>query len=210
MVSKFGANETIEDPRQKWDQRYAALSSTDLSEPTAFVALYLPQLSGPGRALDIAAGTGRNSLALTRQGFRVDAVDISWQGLHLGRQRALALGLPAAQIRFIVADVERSWLPLGSYDLILVSRFLYRPLFPLIKDRLGPGGWLMYETFLAEPKAQSQSCGSMSEHYLLKPDELRLAFADLEIIHYREIAYHSQEDYHQRASAQLVARKSVL
>lgn len=210
MASRFGASGEIEDARHKWDQRYAALTSTELNEPTAFVASYLPQLSGPGRALDIAAGPGRNSLALVRRGFRVDAVDISWQGLSLGRQRALAMGLTAAQIRFIVADVERPWLPQGPYDLILVSRFLYRPLFPLIKDRLRAGGWLMYETFLAEAKAQPERCDSVSEHYLLKPDELRIAFADFEIIYYREIAHHDQQDHHQRASAQLVARKRVL
>jgi len=212
MVSRFGTSGEVEDARHKWDQRYAALSATELSEPTAFVASYLPQLLGPGRALDIAAGPGRNSLALVRRGFRVDAVDISWQGLALGRQRALAMGLTAAQIRFIVADVERPWLPQGPYDLILVSRFLHRPLFPLIKDRLRADGWLMYETFLAEAKTQPENCAStsISEHYLLKPDELRMAFADFEIIDYREIAHQSREDHHQRASAQLVARKRCL
>jgi SAM-dependent methyltransferase len=208
MASRFGVSGKIEDARQKWDQRYAALASTELTEPTAFVASFLPQLSGPGRALDIAAGSGRNSLALAQRGFQVDAVDISWQGLYLGRQRALAVGLTAAHIRFMVADVECPWLPQGPYDLILVSRFLYRPLFPLIKERLQAGGWLMYETFLA--KAHPDHCASMSEHYLLKPDELRMAFADLDIIYYREITPQSQEDHHQRASAQLVARKPVL
>lgn len=188
---------TLLAPRQRWDERYAVLSLKDRREPTPFVAACLPRLPEQGIALDVAAGAGRHSLALARHGLQVDAVDISCQGLHLARQRAKAAGVP---IRLIAADIERPWLPHRQYDLILISFFLYRPLFPLIKERLRPGGWLIYETLTT---AQRTGWGDQPLHreFLLEPGELQAAFADFEILFYDEA------DHGNRATAQLLARK---
>jgi 2-polyprenyl-3-methyl-5-hydroxy-6-metoxy-1,4-benzoquinol methylase len=98
--------------RQRWDDRYAIFAPQERQEPTPFVAACLPKLPQHGWALDVAAGAGRHSLALARYGLQVDAVDLSCQGLRLARQRALEAGLA---IRFIVADLERPWLPRRSY-----------------------------------------------------------------------------------------------
>jgi SAM-dependent methyltransferase len=184
-------------PRQRWDERYSQLSPKDRQEPTAFVAACLPRLPNQGHALDVAAGMGRHSLALAHHGLRVDAVDISAQGLAIAQQRARAAGL---DIRFILADLEQPWLPQRSYEVILVSFFLYRPLFPLIKARLSPGGWLIVETYTT---AQTTHTGQqpLRPEFLLKPLELRQAFADFEILFY-------DEGQHSRGvTAQLLARK---
>jgi SAM-dependent methyltransferase len=145
----------------------------------------------------VAAGAGRHSSALAQHGLQVDAVDISGQGLRLAQQRAKEAGV---SIRFIVADIERPWLPQRRYEVILVSFFLYRPLFPLIKARLQPGGWLIYETLTT---AQQVGCGDqpICPGFLLEPDELRAAFADFEILFYTEA------DHGNRTTAQLLARK---
>ncbi|MFN8454027.1 MAG: methyltransferase domain-containing protein [Anaerolineae bacterium] len=188
---------TPDSPRRRWDERYANFSSKDRRQPTAFVRAYLPQLPQQGHALDVAAGAGRHSLALARHGLRVDAIDISAQGLSLAQQRAQEAG---AAIHFIVADVERPWLPHRAYDVILVSYFLYRPLFPLIKTRLCSGGWLIYETLTVAQKEISSS-QPLRPEFLLKPGELKDAFADLEILLY-------DEGQHERGiAAQLLARK---
>ncbi len=188
---------TLLAPRQRWDERYAVLSPKDRREPTFFVTACLPQLPEHGRALDVAAGAGRHSLALAQHGLQVDAVDISCHGLRLAQQRAKAAGLP---ICFIAADIERPWLPHRQYDLILISFFLYRPLFPLIKERLRPGGWLIYETLtIAQPVGWSDQ--PPHREFLLEPGELQAAFADFEILFYDET------DHGKRATAQLLARK---
>jgi SAM-dependent methyltransferase len=189
-------------PRQRWDERYAGFSSQDRREVTPFVAACLPQLPRQGHALDIAAGAGRHSLALAQHGLAVDAVDISGQGLHLARQRAAEANLRPGQIHFILADLERPWLPQRNYEVILVSFFLYRPLFPLIKDRLRPGGWLIYET-LTTAQELKPNPSSMHYGFLLEPQELKQAFADFEILFYAEA------DYAGRATAQLLARKEA-
>jgi len=192
---------TSSSAQQKWNQRYAGFDSHDRRQPTPFVKRYLPQLPVEGLALDIAAGAGRHSLALARHGLQVDAIDISWQGLQLARQRALEARFSPGQIRFIVADIERTWPLRGRYDVILVSFFLYRPLFPIIKDCLLPRGWLIYETFTIEQLNQPDRPRLARPDFYLKSGELRSAFSDFEILFYDE------DNRNGRATAQLLARK---
>jgi SAM-dependent methyltransferase len=188
-------------PRQRWDHRYAGLPSDARLKPTPFVAAHIPGLPAAGRALDVAAGAGRHILALAQHGLAVDAVDISAQGLHLARQRLAAAGLwPSPAVRLVAADIERPWLPHGLYEVIVVSFFLHRPLFPLLKDRLKPGGWLLYESFTVDqPVAPNHQ--PIRRGFLLEHNELRAAFAGLEILFYDE------GDHHGKATAQLLARK---
>ena len=187
--------------RRRWDHRYATLHPEARLEPTPFVASCLPKLPVRGLALDIAAGAGRHAIALARRGLQVDAVDISWQGLQMARRRASKAGLTAGkQIHFIVADVERPWLPRRGYDVIVVSFFLHRPLFPLIKEQLLPGGWLVYETITIGQTSKING-QPIRRELLLKRDELREAFSDLEILFYAE------DNSNNKATAQLLARK---
>jgi SAM-dependent methyltransferase len=67
-----------------WDERYAASELVWSATPNQFVAAELADLP-PGRALDVAAGEGRNSLWLAEQGWEVTAVDFSLVGLDKGR-----------------------------------------------------------------------------------------------------------------------------
>lgn len=191
-------------PRQRWDRRYASLSPQARQEPTPFVAACLPELPRHGWALDIAAGAGRHTIALAQHGLQVDAVDISGQGLRLARERAAAAGLnPGRQVHYIMADLERPWLPHRAYDVILISFFLHRPLFPLIKKRLRPGGWLVYETFtVAQTKVNPHR--SYRPGILLEPQELRQAFESFELLSYAE------GRHNEKATAQLFARKPPL
>lgn len=187
-------------PRQRWDHRYASLSPEARRQPTPFVADCLSRLPAAGRALDIATGTGRHAIALTQHGLQVDAVDISAQGIILARQRLAAAQLSPAHIQFIIADIEQPWLPRARYDVILVSFFLHRPLFPLIRERLKPGGWLIYESFtVAQEIAPNNQ--PIRPHFMLKHNELRAAFSDFEILRYDEGLHHGKE------TAQLLAQK---
>ncbi len=188
--------------RQRWDRRYAALHPVSRREPTVFVVCCLPHLPTRGCALDIAAGAGRHTLALARRGLQVDAVDISWQGLQLARQRAIEDGI-SAKIQFIVADVERAWLPHRQYNVILVSYFLHRPLIPLIKERLRPGGWLVYETFTVGQLQKSYHQRPSRREMYLEPDELRATFSSG-----IEAMFYDEGDHNGRVTAQLLAQKA--
>lgn len=87
---------------QAWDERYAATELVWSTTPNQFVAAELAGLT-PGRALDLAAGEGRNALWLAEQGWRVTAVDFSQVGLDKGR--ALQQGRPGdLDVQWVCAD----------------------------------------------------------------------------------------------------------
>lgn len=131
--------------RQKWDARYAAGSHSDLAEPCGVLAQHI-NLATVGRALDVACGAGRNALFLARQGFVVDAVDISSVGMALGQQAAQAQQLSVTWHAMDLLDAPR--LPGSDYDLIVMCHFIAPELLAQLPGRLAPGGVLMVEQHL--------------------------------------------------------------
>jgi SAM-dependent methyltransferase len=109
------------DSRQ-WDERYAGAEFEWTTRPNQFVAAELAGLP-PGRALDLAAGEGRNSVWLAERGWRVTAVDFSRVGLDKGRKLATARGVDEARIEWIVADLADYEPDEGAFDLVLVAYF---------------------------------------------------------------------------------------
>lgn len=193
--------------QDKWDQRYAGRTLEDLNDPTPFLISCLPELPQVGLTLDVAAGAGRHSLVLAQRGLRVDAVDISWQGLRLARQRATQAGLWPGSIEFVVADLELAWLPDRAYDVVVVSFFLFRPLLPVIKDRLRPGGRLVYETRVEPPPDNRSDCHR--REFWLKPRELLDAFSDFDVLRYDEGHRRRPDGREGGVTARLLARKPV-
>ena len=88
--------------------------------PNQFVAEQLGGLP-PGRALDLAAGEGRNSVWLAERGWSVTAVDFSRVGLEKGRKLSAAHGVPDGQVDWVVADLGE-YQPAGAaFDLVLIA-----------------------------------------------------------------------------------------
>ncbi len=169
----------LQTDRIKWNKKYTEKSN--IGSPSRVVKRFYNKASG-GRALDIAAGTGRNTLFLAENGFSVDAVDISDVGLKK------ITGLHA-NIHPVCIDLDIFEIPENSYNLIINIRFLIRRLFPYIINGLMPGGVLIFETYMEK---EDSNYSSMNREYLLKPDELRNAFKCLDIMHYKE-AHHVVE-----------------
>ena len=86
----------------------------------------------PGRALDLAAGSGSHSLWLAERGWEVTAVDIEI-GIELGE---------IAGIHRIRADLEKHEYRIapGSWDLIVCWRYWQPDLLPEIAGGVRPGG----------------------------------------------------------------------
>jgi SAM-dependent methyltransferase len=104
-----------------WDGRYRAEELVWSAEPNVFVAEELADLP-PGRALDLAAGEGRNALWLAGRGWDVEAVEFSRVALErasaLAAQRGVELTLTLAD----VTDPPR----LEPADLVLLA-YLHLP-----------------------------------------------------------------------------------
>lgn len=168
-----------EQDRKKWNARYEANAGNP--DPSSLLVKYLPLVSR-GRALDIACGNGRNSLFLARNGFRVDAVDIS--DVALGR-------LPDEEsgINPICHDLDTWEIPGNRYELIISIRFTDRRLFPMIESGLKPGGVVIFESFIGENKA-----------YCLAPNELLRTFASFRVMYYEEQELEGSDSFDQSVS----------
>ena len=137
-----------------------------------------------GPVLDLACGRGRNALALAEHG-------IETIGMDRNRDHLRELGVAARSRGHIIPTVRcdletANGIPLrpASCGVILVFRFLYRPLAPAIEESLQPGGILVYETFAEAHRATGR--GPRSEAFYLEPDELPGLFPGLEVLAYED------------------------
>jgi SAM-dependent methyltransferase len=124
--------------RIKWNQKYR-----EENHPTivANVVKRFYHLAPGKKALDIAAGNGRNPVFLARKGFSVDAVDISDVGLAKFADKY-------PEINTICADLDQFDIATARYDLIVNVKFLNRRLFPYIQEGLKSGGMVIFHTLL--------------------------------------------------------------
>lgn len=183
--------------RRFWDDRYRSAYAPRL--PSALLARWLDRVP-PGRALDVACGTGRNTLLLAEHGWQVLGVDISPVGLRIARDEARRRNLA---IDLLAANLGEWPLPAAHFDLVGVFRFLVRPLCAQLAQALRPGGVLIYETFTTDQRRHDG--GPRTDDHLLRPGELPTLFPDLECLEYAEGVV--EEDGRPRALAGFVGRR---
>jgi tellurite methyltransferase len=159
-----------------WDERHRGKPA---GAPEPFLAAMLARISH-GVALDVAAGRGRNSVALARAGMRVVSVDFSAEAMQL--LAATARGERLA-IWPVVANLDNFHLKDESLDAIVNINFLDRALFPKFERALRPGGILIADTFLID---QASIGHPRDPRFLLAHGELRALASGLDVEEYRE------------------------
>ena len=129
--------------------------------PSDWVARWTPLLPPAARVLDVACGHGRHVRWLAAAGHRVTAVD----------HDAALLAPLASLAETLQADLEAdAWpLPGRQFDAVVVTNYLWRPLFPALKAAVAPGGLLIYETFAQAHAALGRP---RRPEFLLRPAEL--------------------------------------
>lgn len=182
-----------------WDERYSR-GEHIIKEPMPLLRRVVDGLK-PGRALDLACGTGRHAIFLAERGWQVTAVDSSRVGIKLAKESARERNV---KVDWRVADLERGEfeIEMEAYSLIGVFYYLQRDLFPQIRAGLSPGGIVIAAIHLVNDETVAQP---MNPAFLLQPGELRAEFRGWEILH--DYEGESTEDGHQRRTAELVARK---
>lgn len=182
--------------KESWDERYAA-GKFSSAEPHKLLTKFVDEVS-PGRALDLACGTGRHAIFLAEHGWDVTAVDNSAVGIGIARERAAEKGL---DIDFRIADIEKGGFTIepGSYGLICDFYYLQHDLFPAMKQGVRPGGTVISTIHIYGE-------GEDSEGFLLKEGELRGFFDDFGVLHYYESSLTDTDagDHHRR-TAEIVA-----
>jgi SAM-dependent methyltransferase len=129
---------------RSWDERYASTELIWTAEPNRFLVAEVGGL-GPGRALDLACGEGRNAVWLATQGWEVTGVDFSRTGLDKARHLA---GQRHVTVEWILADVTTYRPAPAAFDLVTIL-YLQLPAEPLAvalataSRALAPGGTLL-------------------------------------------------------------------
>ncbi len=148
--------------------------------PSPWLQRWAHLLPADGSALDLACGSGRHLHWLAGLGLHATGVDRDSAALDASADLAAA-GLAT----LVAADVENGpWpLPGRQFDVVVVTNYLWRPLWPHILASLAPGGVLLYETFADG----NQSVGKPSRpDFLLHPGELLSRCAGLRIVAYED------------------------
>lgn len=140
--------------------------------------------------LDLAAGSGRHTRFLSERGHAVTAVD----------RDALAMQALGDRTETLVADLESGPWPLAgrSFDAVVVTNYLWRPLWPAILAAVAPGGVLLYETFASGNETVGRPA---RPDFLLAPGELLRVAAGLRIVAYEDGFLHAPDRYVQRLAA---------
>ena len=146
-----------------WDERYRAESAHD-PVPSPLLVEAASELP-PGRALDLACGTGRNALWLAQRGWRVTAVDGSPAAIESLRRRAAQEGLTVDAQGVDLEKTDFTIQP-AHWDLIAICYYLQRDLFEPCKRGLIPGGVMVAIALLVEP-------GKEHSPFRMRANELR-------------------------------------
>jgi len=157
-----------------------------LNPPSPFVVRWITSLAldfPRGRALDVACGRGRHTVALAAAGFRTLGVDLQFDALFHAREAARARGF---EILIACADLTTTPLPLDRFQVIVVTRYLDRQTFPAICRSLIPGGVLLYETFTENQLRYER--GPRSPDHLLAPGELRMMVRGMDVLFDEEVS----------------------
>jgi 2-polyprenyl-3-methyl-5-hydroxy-6-metoxy-1,4-benzoquinol methylase len=169
-------------------------------EPNPFLKKHI-HLLPKGKALDIAAGEGRNAVYMAQNGLDVDAVDISEKGLKKAQKLAREKGV---KINTFLVDLDQYQIERERYDLIANFYFLKRRLIPRIRKGLKKGGKVIFETYLLEHRTLGVG-GPKQAKYFLKPNEPFRLFKGFRILFYREGIF--KEGGKRKAIASLIAEK---
>ncbi len=129
--------------------------------------------------LDVACGHGRHMKWFAGRGCTTTGVD----------QSAQALASAAQWGQVVQADIEKGPWPFQdttgpqTFDLVVVTHYLWRPLLGTLAQSVAPGGILIYETFAQG----NETVGKPSRpDFLLRPGELLQAFAGLRVVAYED------------------------
>ncbi len=184
-----------------WDERYRSgeRAAEDMDAAPAPLLVETAKKLAPGKALDLACGTGRNALWLAERGWNVTAADGSPVAMDILRSRVCERGV---MVNMRVANLEKFEYQIepSSWNLVAICYYLQRDLFEPAKRGVVPGGIVISIAHITEP-------GEEPTGHRLRPGELERYFQGWEILHSRE--GRPNDAAHQRSVAEIVARRPI-
>jgi tellurite methyltransferase len=171
------------DARVKWNSKYKErLNDVTVPEPNTRLKNLAPYLMG-GTALDLACGLGGNSLFLAQLNYNVDAIDLSDVAVNYLQQLATEQRLSIHPRLEDLTEMDSLQLKKNSFDLVVITYYLDRALFPLVKSLIKDNGYFFMETYYLSPNTDNLG---VSNQYKLQPGELLEEFRDWNVLYYEE------------------------
>jgi 2-polyprenyl-3-methyl-5-hydroxy-6-metoxy-1,4-benzoquinol methylase len=167
--------------REDWNRKHGEAGLLFGAEPNRFLVAEAAGLP-PGRALDLACGSGRNAVWLAQKGWSVVAADFSDVALEQAR------GLAAerrVEVEWVQADLREWEPPLRAFDLV-VMLYLQLPaeeLEPIMRRAAGAvadGGTMVVVGHHADNLA-SGSGGPKDPRVLFTPSDVADGLDGLEV-----------------------------
>lgn len=158
--------------------------------PSPWIVRFAHLVPAGGPVLDLACGRGRHLRWFAGRGHPVVGVD---------RDPEALAGLQGVG-ELLQADIENGPWPLAGrqFAAVVVTNYLWRPLFPHILESVAPGGVLLHETFALG----NETVGKPSRpDFLLAPGELLRAYPGLRVVAYEDGFLAAPERFVQRLAA---------
>ncbi len=158
--------------------------------PSEWITRWAPLAPAHATVLDVACGSGRHLRWWAQRGHAVTGVD----------RDALALAGLRDVGECVLADLENApWpLPGRTFDVVVVTNYLWRPLLPTIVASVAPGGWLLYETFSLR---QAEIGRPRRAEFLLAPGELQAVCTGWDILALEDTELSAPRRFVQRIAA---------
>lgn len=195
---------TEQEAKQFWDERYSGGNYIYGTRPNIFFKEQLDKLE-PGKLLLPAEGEGRNAIYAAREGWKVDAFDIS----EKGRNKAMELAKRNhVALNYVLSTYQDFEIPTEGYDVIaLIYAHLHQSRREKIHQKLieglTPGGHLILEAF-SKQQFGNDSGGPQDLEMLYDLDELLEDFSGLQILHADSIEIELGEGNYHKGTANVI------
>jgi SAM-dependent methyltransferase len=158
--------------------------------PSEWIARFAHLVRPGGTVLDIACGLGRHMRLFNAKNHAVTGMDKAPDAA----EAAARLG------EAIRADIENHPWPLSgrSFDGVVVTNYLWRPLWPQILASVRPGGVLLYETFAQGNEVYGKPS---RPDFLLAPGELLEVCRGWTVVAYEHGVFNQPDRVVQRIAA---------
>ncbi|MEA3289348.1 MAG: methyltransferase domain-containing protein [Campylobacterota bacterium] len=182
----------------KWDKKYKENQKLQLPrDPSKKLVSIVGKIKGKN-ALDIACGTGRNSLYLAKNNFKVEALDISQVAIDILTKEN------HPNIKTTTIDLEGFTPSKNCYDIIIMTNYLDRDIIHHLSQALKKEGFLIIETYMDH---ENNTKPDSNPDFLLKKDELKSFFDDkFKIVEYDEFDNEPYELYKMKKQSIIVQR----
>ncbi len=186
-------------------------------QPNELLQRIYSQLNISANFLDLGCGQGRDSLFMLKNGFKVDAIDNSREGINKIKEFVQSNNLPVANINLFCSDIRNFNILKNKYDIINAFNSLqFLPkkealkIIINIKSDIKNNGYIIISGFTTDdPLYKKMNNG---KRCFFELQELKNIFFDFHIIEYKEKiiedkGHPGSPEPHQHGVVKIIAQK---